>query len=118
MLNKAREHLKSAEILFREEQYRDAVSRAYYAAFSAMLAYVGQPPKGKWEHPGLRGVFIRKLGEAGMPVENCRTLRSNLLDLHDARIDADYSTTEIGKRVAIDALEIACNVISLVERGG
>lgn len=107
MLNKAREHLKSAEILFCEEQYRDAVSRAY----------VGQPPKGKWEHPGLRGVFIRKLGEAGMPVENCRTLRSNLLDLHDARIDADYSTTEIGKRVALDALEIACNVIKLVERG-
>jgi uncharacterized protein (UPF0332 family) len=117
MLNKAREHLKSAEILFCEEQYRDSVSRAYYAVFSAMLAYVGQPPKGKWEHPGLRGVFIRRLGEAGMPVEDCRTLRSNLRDLHDARIDADYSAAKIDKSTASNTLEIAREVISVVERG-
>jgi len=113
MLNKAREHLKSAEILFCEEQYRDAVSRAYYAAFSAMHAYVGNPPKGQWKHPGLRGVFIRKLGEVGMPVENCRTLRSKLRDLQDTRIRADYSTTEVGESAAIDALEIAREVISV-----
>ena len=117
MLNKAREHLKSAEILFCEEQYRDAVSRAYYAAFSAMHAYVGNPPKGQWKHPGLRGVFIRRLGEAGMPVENCRTLRSNLRDLHDARIDADYSTAKIDKSTASNTLEIAREVINVVEGG-
>lgn len=128
MLNKAREHLKSAEILFCEEQYRDAVSRAYYAAFSAMHAYVrfshrrlrltvGNPPKGQWKHPGLRGVFIRRLGEAGMPVEICRTLRSHLRDLHDARIDADYSTAKIDKSTASNTLEIAREVISVVERG-
>ncbi len=117
MLNKAKEHLKSAEILLREEQYRDVASRAYYAAFSAMFAYVGQPPRGQWNHYGLRGVFIRRLGEAGMPVKNCRTLRSNLRDLHDTRIDADYSTTEIDESTASNALEIAREVISIVERG-
>src|SRR5262249_59192291 len=53
MLDKAQEHLTSADLLHQHGQYRDAVSRAYYASFSAMYALVGEPPRGSWEHPGL-----------------------------------------------------------------
>ncbi len=66
MLDKAEEHLRSAEFLWRRGQYRDAVSRAYYASFSAMCALVGEPPRGRWDHPGLRGVFVQQLSVRGV----------------------------------------------------
>ena len=116
MLDKAKEHLSSAEILLCEGQYRDAISRAYYAVFSAMYAYVGEPPRGRWEHPALRGIFVRMLGEAGTSTESCRALRRRLRYLYDARIDADYSPVEFDEDTAVSALEIARDVIGLVER--
>ena len=56
MLGKAKAHLEAAELPYQQSYYRDAVSRAYYAAFSAMQAFTGAPPRERWEHPGLRGV--------------------------------------------------------------
>ena len=58
MLDKAKAHLEAAELLYEQNHYRDAVSRAYYAAFSAMQAFVGAPPRGRWVKPyrGIRHV--------------------------------------------------------------
>jgi uncharacterized protein (UPF0332 family) len=95
VLSKAENHLRSAEILWRHGQYRAAVSRAYYASFSAMCAFVGEPPRGRWEHPGLRGVFVQQLGVRGVPVTECRRLRQRLRSLHDARTDPDYTAIAI-----------------------
>ena len=80
-----------------------------------MQAYVGEPPRGKWEHPGLRGAFLRKLVEAGVPPENCRSLRKELRFSYDARIEADYSSGEIDKETAENSLCIARKVIRLVK---
>jgi len=105
MFSKAKEHLESAEFLFERGRYRDAVSRAYYAAFSAMQDHLGSPPKGKWEHPGLRGAFIRQ----------CRELRKRLRFLHSAREDADYTSGGIDEPTAQEAIQVAREVLLLVQ---
>lgn len=114
MIDKATAHLQAAELLYQHHQYRDAVSRAYYAAFSAMQTFVGAPPRGRWEHPGLRGVFIRKLADRGMPIGISRDLRKRLRYLLDARELADYREEEVGEDMAMDALEIAREVLRVV----
>ena len=117
MLAKAKEHLSSAEMLFGQGRYRDTVSRAYYAVFSALQAYLGPPPKGKWEHPGLRGAFIQRLGAEGKTVEQCRDLRKRLRFLHNAREDADYTVGPIDERTAQEAIQLAREVLGLVQGG-
>jgi len=57
---KAKEHYKSAKVLYDDELFRDSLSRLYYSAFSLMVAIVGKPDseKGRWEHKGiLRPLF-------------------------------------------------------------
>jgi uncharacterized protein (UPF0332 family) len=116
VLSKAEEHLRSAGILWRHGQYRDAVSRAYYASFSAMCAFVGEPPRGRWEHPGLRGVFVQQLSVRGVPVAECRRLRQRLRSLHDARTDADYTNMAIDETTVQEALTIAREILEVVQR--
>ena len=116
MLDKAEEHLRSAEFLWRQGQYRDAVSRAYYASFSAMYALVGEPPRGRWEHPGLRGVLVQQLSVRGVPAAECRRLRQSLRSLHDASIDADYTLVVIDETTVRAALAIAREILAIVPR--
>jgi len=116
MMGKAAEHLRSAEILWRQGQYRDAVSRAYYASFSAMYALVGEPSRGRWEHPGLRGAFVQQLAARGVSAAECRRLRRLLRLLHDARIDADYTTMAIDATTAQEALAVAQEILEIVQR--
>ena len=116
MVSKAEEHLRSAEILWRRGQYRDAVSRAYYASFAAMCAFVGEPPRGRWEHPGLRGVFVQQLSVRGVPVAECRRLRQRFPSLHDARTDADYTTMAIDETTVQEAMAIARDILEVIQR--
>lgn len=115
MIHKAKAHLQAAELLYQHRHYRDTVSRAYYAAFSAMQAFVGNPPRGQWNHPGLRGVFIKALAEKGISITTCRQLRKRLRYLLDIREVADYSKEAVEEELAKDALEIAREVLSVVE---
>lgn len=41
-LNKAKEKLKSAKILYREEQYEDSATRIYYCIFHSIVALLKQ----------------------------------------------------------------------------
>ena len=116
MLGKAEEHLRSAEILWRHGQYRDAVSRAYSASLSAMSACVGEPPRGRWEPPGLRGVFVQQLSVRGVPAAECRRLRQRLRALHDASTDAEYTTAAIDAITVQEALVIAREILAVVQR--
>ena len=115
MITKAKAHLAAAELLYRQHHYRDAVSRAYYAAFSAMQAFVGDPPRGRWGHPGLRGAFVAKLAERGLAIDTRRELRKRLRYLRDARELADYRVDEVEACTARDALEIARETLRLAE---
>ena len=116
MRGKAAEHLRSAELLWRHGQYRDAVSRAYYASFAAMCVFVGEPPHGRWEHPGLRGVFVPQLSGRGVPATECHRLRQRLRSLHDARTDADYTTVAVDATTVQEALAIVRDILEIVQR--
>ena len=72
-----------------------------------MCAFVGEPPRGRWEHPGLRGVFVQQLSGHGVPAAECRRLRQRLRSLHDARTDADYTTGAIDVTTAQEGMAIA-----------
>jgi len=82
-----------------------------------MQGYVGPPPKGKWEHPGLRGASIGKLRAEGKTIEQCRELRKRLRFLHSAREDADYTAGSIDERTAQEAIQLAQEVLALVQGG-
>src|SRR5215510_10204205 len=116
MMSKAEEHLRSAELLWRHGQYRDAVSRAYYASFSAMCAFVGEQPRGRWEHPGLRGVFVQQLSVRGVPVAECRRLRQRLRSLHVVRTNVYYNATATDETTVQEALAIAREILEVVQR--
>ena len=102
MLKKADEHLKSSKILIEMEQYRDAVSRAYYGAFSAVCAYMGGPLKGRWKHDGIRIAFSKKLYNEGVDGLEARNLTRKLKNLYDNRRIADYEIDSIEGEIAED----------------
>jgi uncharacterized protein (UPF0332 family) len=79
-----------------------------------MLAYVGPPPKDRWEHVGLRKAFTQKLYQEGYA--NIRLINKDASALYDLRIDADYSISSvIDVKDAKRALKIAANMLSLVK---
>ena len=81
-----------------------------------MCAFVGEPPRGRWEHPGLRGVFVQQLSARGVPAAECRRLRQRLRVLHDARLDADYTTVAIDATSVQEALAITREMLAVVRR--
>ncbi len=83
--------LKSAEILLREGQYPDAVSRAYYAAFHyarALLLTLGEEPL---THAGVERLLHRDLVRGGPLDPDVARIFGRL---QKNRLDADY-TSEI-----------------------
>ena len=81
-----------------------------------MCAFVGELPRGRWEHPGLRGVFVQQHSVRGVPVAECRRLRQRLCALHDARTDADYTPMAIDETTVQEALTIAREILEVVQR--
>ena len=67
--------------------------------------------------PGLRGAFIRKLRAEGKTVEQRRELRKRLRFLHSAREDADYTAGSIDERTAQEAIQLAGEILTLVQGG-
>lgn len=116
MLTKGREHLQAARVLLESELFRGCVSQSYYAAFSAMYAYIGEPPSKRWAHIGLRKNFTRKLYEENFPPEECSRLNQNLMSLYTIRLDADYEKITIPSERAHFAIEFAEEILNLVER--
>ena len=56
----ARRSLNDARYLRDDGRFESAVSRAYYAAYQAMWAALGEPPKaGQWRHIGIISYFVR-----------------------------------------------------------
>src|SRR5882724_5834575 len=56
----ARKYLDDAYYLLAARRLESAVSRAYYAAYQAMWAALGEPPSaGEWRHLGIISHFVR-----------------------------------------------------------
>lgn len=100
---KARESLQSARMLFRADCCSSCVSRCYYAMFQMALAAlyrrgIKPPVEGRyshaWVHAAVATEFIHKrkllLGK----------MASYLPDALKLRIEADYESGGVGKKVA------------------
>ncbi|PJB65315.1 MAG: hypothetical protein CO096_18590 [Armatimonadetes bacterium CG_4_9_14_3_um_filter_66_14] len=105
----AAEALVAAKILRDAGQWRSAVSRAYYAAFSALTAELSDIVGhgfGKYEHPPHREMarLIERHLKQHLRTGDSDWLKSLIRRLYKARLDADYvSGASIDVRLARDA---------------
>lgn len=110
----ARERVESAEALLKIGNYRDAMSRAYYAFFdaaSAALLTKGLVPK---THHGLTVLFDRHfIKKKKVPTEMGRWL----IKAKQAREEADYERLkETSKETVEAAIKAAKKFIDIIEK--
>lgn len=109
----AQQYLADAQCLLAAERLASAVSRAYYAAYQAMWAALGEPPGtgGRWRHEAIINHFVR--GYWFMPTHPTtgpgllESLRLPLRRLYQVRLDADYDLVPIVCRSAEEAIQTA-----------
>lgn len=110
----AKEHVKSADILFASGQYRDSISRSYYTFFdlvAALLAVKGLIPKSHGGALQLFGLHYIKTGI--ITVDAGKTMRR----LMELRQKADYEwQTDFSMDEAKEALGEAKEFIKLIEK--
>lgn len=109
----AKDRLESAEILLTAGQYRDSISRSYYAFFdvvAALLATKGLIPK---THSGALQLFsLHFVKDGPFPKEYSKKMR----DLLEDRTEADYDwKVEFTKEEAKEALSEAKEFIQVVK---
>jgi uncharacterized protein (UPF0332 family) len=113
-LEKALERLRVAEKLFRDGDYEDAVSRAYYAMYHAARAALSTVNVFPKTHEGVVSEFGRKFVLTGVfPKE----LGKNLADAKAARETYEYSVTAtVGKSEAEAILSNAQRLVNAIKK--
>lgn len=97
-LGQAKESLEEAEILYREQKFRGAINRLYYACFYAILALLATKGLSSSKHSGVIALFHREFVKPGIfPKDKARTPNR----LFDLRIKEDYKefVTPTGEEV-------------------
>ena len=117
----ARRYLDDARSLLLAGRLESAVSRAYYAAYQAMWAALGNPPKGEqWRHIGIISHFVRgRWFEPAYPQTGpglLEHLRFSLHRLYQFRVDADYDLTPINTKSAEECVRTAERTIAEIEQ--
>ena len=119
-LSLAGEYLADAQSLLAAERCGSAASRAYYAAYQAMWAALGDPPApgGRWHHEAIINHFVR--GYWFQPAHPPRgpgllePLRLPLRRLYQARLDADYDRIPIPRARAEEAVQTAQQTLTAI----
>jgi hypothetical protein len=119
-LSLAGEYLADAQSLLAAERCGSAASRAYYAAYQAMWAALGDPPApdGRWHHEAIINHFVR--GYWFQPTHPPRgpgllePLRLPLRRLYQARLDADYDRLPIPRARAEEAVQTAQQTLTAI----
>jgi len=113
-LEKAIKRLRVAERLLREDEYEDAVSRAYYAMYHAAKAALSTLSIFPKTHEGVVSEFGRRFVLAGtFPKEMGR----NLADAKAARETYEYSVTaEIERPEAETILSNAQKFVDAIKK--
>ena len=91
LLNKARESLGAAELLYRENYYDFAASRAYYAMFYVAEAFLLQKELAFSSHSAVIAAFGREFAKTEI-VD--RKFHRYLIDAEQFRAVCDYATGE------------------------
>jgi uncharacterized protein (UPF0332 family) len=122
-LSVAKKYLDDARYLLAAQRLASAVSRAYYAAYQAMWAALGDPPKdGQWKHIGIISHFVRGYWcEPTYPQTGpglLEHLRFSLHRLYQFRIDADYDLTQINANSAEECIKTTERTIAEIDQRG
>ena len=120
-LQAARRYRDDAWYLLTAGRLESAVSRAYYAAYQAMWAALGDPPKGgQWRHIGIIKHFVRgQWCEPTYPVIGpglLEHLRFSLHRLYQFRVDADYDLTHINTSSAGECVKTAERTLAEIDQ--
>lgn len=112
-IEKAREKLRVARLLLREEAAADSISRSYYAIFHAAHAALGQLGESPRTHRGTHDRFWTRFVKTGSIPRAVFQVYSNAQDL---RQQADYEAfTRFNTTAASDLLEDAESFVDEVE---
>lgn len=113
-LEKAKEHLKSAERLFHEKLFRDSVSRSYYAVFSSVRAMLALEKLDSKKHSGVISLFNRHFVKTGILDA---ALSKIIKEAKSYREGVDYEDfLNITEEEAQKQLENAAHFLNEVER--
>jgi len=117
----ARTYLGDAQYLLIAGRLESAVSRAYYAAYQAMWAALGEPPNSRqWRHLGIISHFVRgywfEPTHAQTSPGLLEHLRLPLTRLYHLRLDVDYDVMPLSIARAAECVNIAELTITEVTR--
>ena len=120
-LRLARQYLDDAQYLLAADRLASAVSRAYYAAYQAMWAALGDPPRDdRWRHGAIINHFVCGYWFAPMHPPTgpglMEPLRFALHRLYDLRLDADYDGISIARASAEECLRTAHRTLAEIQQ--
>jgi len=117
----ARTYLGDAQYLLAAGRLKSAVSRAYYAAYQAMWAALGEPPNSRqWRQLGIISHFVRGYWfEHAHPQTGpglLEHLRLPLTRLYHFRLDVDYDVMPLSITKAKECVNTAELTITEISR--
>lgn len=117
----ARAYFGDAQYLLAAGRLGSAVSRAYYAAYQAMWAALGEPPNSRqWRHLGIISHFVRGYWFDPAHLQTgpglLEHLRLPLTRLYQFRLDVDYDVIPLSIARAEECVNIAELTITEVAR--
>lgn len=101
----AKDRVLSAEILLRSKQYKDSVSRSYYAMFSAARALLATKGYDSAKHSGVIALFNQHFVKEGVVSSDMGRLLAQVKDVRERGDYADF--IEITEEEAKEYLEAA-----------
>lgn len=115
----AQQYFDDAQVLLAADRCASAVSRAYYAAYQAMWAALGDPPHADgWRHGAIINHFVRGYWFApAHPATGpglLESLRFSLRRLYALRLNADYDALPISRASAEAALQTVVHTLAAI----
>jgi uncharacterized protein len=113
-LDSAKDRIESAKILLEEGQFRDAVSRSYYAFLDSARAALLTKKKTAKTHAGVLTLFGLEFGKTKkVPIEIIRLYHK----VQKAREEADYELLRnFSKEETEEIIEMAEKFVNFIEK--
>ena len=117
----AEQYLDDAQYLLAADRWASAVARAYYAAYQAMWAALGDPPRADgWRHGAIINHFVRGYWFApAHPATGpglLEALRFGLYRLYHLRLAVDYEGLPISHAGAATALQTVAQTLAAIHQ--
>ncbi len=120
-LTLARQYLDDAEYLLAADRSASALARAYYAAYQAMWAALGDPPRAEgWRHGAMINHFVR--GYWFAPTHPAtgpgllEALRFGLRRLYDLRLTVDYDGLPVSRASVETAIQTVHQTLAAIDQ--